>query len=75
MCIRDRNKAISAGIGVGIGLIALAVILLSPSETDLVSDESSMGVELSDEIEILSEESKSFEVDISEGVEVGDGTP
>jgi len=69
------NKAISAGIGVGIGLIALAVILLSPSETDLVSDESSMGVELSDEIEILSEESKSFEVDISEGVEVGDGTP
>jgi len=69
------NKAISAGIGVGIGLIALAVILLSPSETDLASDESSMGVELSDEIEILSEESKSFEVDISEGVEVGDGTP
>ena len=69
------NKAISAGIGVGIGLIALAVILLSPSETDLVSDESSMVVELSDEIEILSEESKSFEVDISEGVEVGDGTP
>ena len=69
------NKAVSAGIGVGIGLIALAVILLSPSETDLVSDESSMGVELSDEIEILSEESKSFEVDISEGVEVGDGTP
>ena len=69
------NKAISAGIGVGIGLIALAVILLSPSETDLVSDESSMGVELSDEIEILSEESKSFEVDISEGVELGDGTP
>ena len=69
------NKAISAGIGVGIGLIALAVILLSPSETDLASDESSMRVELSDEIEILSEESKSFEVDISEGVEVGDGTP
>ena len=69
------NKAISEGIGGGIGLIALAVILLSPSETDLVSDESSMGVELSDEIEILSEESKSFEVDISEGVEVGDGTP
>ena len=69
------NKAISGGIGVGIGLIALAVILLSPSETDLASDESSMGVELSDEIAILSEESKSFEVDISEGVEVGDGTP
>ena len=69
------NKAISAGIGVGIGLIALAVILLSPSETDLASDESSMGVELSDEIEIVSEESKSFEVDISEGVELGDGTP
>ena len=68
-------KAISAGIGVGIGLIALAVILLSPSETDLASDESSMGVELSDEIAILSEESKSFEVDISEGVELGDGTP
>ena len=69
------NKAISAGIGVGIGLIALAVILLSPSETDLASDESSMGVELSDEVEVVSEESKSFEVDISEGVELGDGTP
>ena len=69
------NKAISAGIGVGIGLIALPVILLSPSETDLASDESSMGVEISDEVEIVSEESKSFEVDISEGVEVGDGTP
>ena len=69
------NKAISAGIGVGIGLIALAVILLSPSETDLASDESSMGVELSGEVEIVSEESKSFEVDISEGVELGDGTP
>ncbi|MCH2508253.1 MAG: hypothetical protein MK035_07275 [Dehalococcoidia bacterium] len=69
------NKAISAGIGVGIGLIALAFILSSPGETDLASDESSMGVELSDEIEIVSEESKSFEVDISEGVELGDGTP
>ena len=71
----ELNKAISAGIGVGIGLIALAILLSAPEDTDVIQDDSAMQVELSDEIEIISEESKSFEVDISEGVEVGDGTP
>ena len=71
----ELNKAISAGIGVGIGLIALAILLSAPEDTDVIQDDSAMQVELSDKIEIISEESKSFEVDISEGVEVGDGTP
>ena len=65
------NKAISAGIGVGLGLIALAVIFLAPSEVD----ESPMGVELSDQIEIATEENKSYGVEISEGLELGDGSP
>jgi len=65
------NKAISAGIGVGIGLIALAVIFLAPAEVD----ESPMGVELSDQVEIATEENKSYGVEISEGLELGDGSP
>ena len=67
------NKAISAGIGVGIGLIALAFIVLSPGEGDVIQEESSMQVQLSDDVE--AEESKSFEVSISEGVKVGDVPP
>ncbi len=66
------NKAVSAGIGVGIGLIALAFIVLSPGGDESIQDESSMQVQLSDDIEVEAEESKSFEVSISEGVKVGD---
>ena len=66
------NKAISAGIGVGIGLIALAFIVLSPGGDESIQDESSMQVQLSDDIEVEAEETKSFEVSISEGVKVGD---
>ena len=69
------NKGISVGIGVGIGLIVLAVILLAPGEMDPIENESPMTVELSDEIEAVSEESKSYDVEISEGLEVGDETP
>ena len=69
------KKSVSAGIGVGIGLIALAVIFLASGETDLSQSESPMAVELSDEIEVVVDETKSYEVGISEGLEVGDGSP
>ena len=69
------NKGIAAGIGVGIGLLALAVIFLVPNDAGLSENESPMGVELSDQIEVVTDESKSYEVGISEGLEVGDGTP
>jgi len=69
------NKAISVGIGVGIGLIALAFIVLAPGGDEVIQEESSMQVQLSDDIEVEAEESKSFEVSISEGVKVGDVPP
>ena len=69
------NKGIAAGIGVGIGLLALAVIFLVPNDSGLADNESQMGVELSDQVEVDTEESKSYDVGISEGLEVGDGTP
>jgi len=65
------GKGISIGIGVGIGLVALAVILLVPGEVD----ESPIDVQLSDEVEILVDESKEYTVDISEGLEIGDNSP
>ena len=65
------GKGISVGIGVGIGLIALAVIFLVPGEVD----ESPIDVQLSDEVEIMVEESKEYTVDISEGLEIGDNPP
>lgn len=61
----------SVGIGVGIALVALAVILLVTGEVD----ESPIDVQLSDEVEILVDESKEYTVDISEGLEVGDNPP
>ena len=65
------GKGISVGIGVGIWLIALAVIFLVPGEVD----ESPNDVQLSDEVEIMVDESKEYTVDISEGLEVGDNPP
>ena len=58
----------SVGIGVGIALVALAVILLVTGEVD----ESPIDVQLSDEVEIMVDESKEYTVDISEGLEIGD---
>ena len=69
------NKAISAGIVVGIGLIALTIILLTPGEVNTIQDESATPVELSDEVKVASEDSKSYDVVISEGLDVGDGNP
>ena len=69
------NKAVSAGIGVGIGLVALAVILLSSGETDPGQDKSSTGVEISDEVQVVAEDTKSYDVNISEGLDLGDENP
>ena len=65
------GKGISVGIGVGIGLVALAIILLTSGEVD----ESPIDVHLSDEVEIMVDESKEYTVDISEGLEIGDNPP
>ena len=40
-----------------------------------MDDDSQMGVQLSDQVDIQSDDSKSFEVGISEGVQLGDGSP
>ena len=69
------NKAVSVGIVVGIGLIALAFIMSAPGEDGAIQEEPPMQVQLSDDIEVEAEESKSFEVSISEGVKVGDVPP
>ena len=69
------NKVISAGIGVGIGLIALAIIISNPSAIEDSQNESPSEVELSDQVEVVTEETKSYEVGISEGVQLGDGSP
>ena len=69
------SKVVSVGIGIGIVLIALAVIILVPEDTDVSQDESPSGVQLSDEIQVVAEETKSYDVEISEGLEVGDENP
>ena len=64
------NKAVAAGIGVGIVLIAIAALYMMDQP-----DESSTQVDLSENVEMTAEESKSYEVEISEGVSVGDKPP
>ena len=65
------NKAVAAGIGVGIVLIAIAALMMNQT------DESNTQVDLSEDVEIAAEESKSSDtlVVIEEGVSVGDKPP
>ena len=59
------NKAIVAGIGIGIVLVALGVLFM----TDQSGENE---VELNEDLDLGSapEESRSFEVEITEGLEV-----
>ena len=64
------NKAVAAGIGIGIVLFAIAALYM----TDM-SDESNTQIDLSENVEMTADESKSYEVVIEEGVKVGDKPP
>ena len=66
------NKAVAAGIGVGIVLIAISALYMMNQ-----TDESTTQVDLSEEVDLGSEESKSSDtlVDLEEGVTVGDKPP
>ena len=66
------NKAVAAGIGVGIVLIAIAALYMMD-----LSDESNTQVDLSENVEMTAEESdtESFEVELDEGVKIGDKPP
>ena len=63
------NKAVAAGIGVGIVLIAIAALYMMD-----MSDESDTQVDLSEDVEITAEDSKSADtlVVIEEGLKIGD---
>ena len=63
------NKAVAAGIGIAVVVIAISVLFMM-----IQSEESGMQTEISDETD-AAEESKSYEVSISEGVKVGDVPP
>ena len=66
------NKAVAAGVGIGIILIAIAALYMMNQ-----TDESSTQVDLSEDVEITAEDSKSSDtvVVIEEGVTVGDKPP
>ena len=66
------NKAVAAGIGVGIVLIAIAALYMMD-----LSDESDTQVDLSENVEMTAEESdtESYQVELGEGIQVGDKPP
>lgn len=65
------KKPVIAGICIAIGLIAL-VSIFSIMSSDVETTADSTQVDLSDEITVISSESKSFDVDLSENLDVGD---
>ena len=66
------NKAVAAGIGVGIVLITIAAFYMMNQ-----TEESNTQVDLSEEVEMTAEESdtESVEVELDEGVKIGDKPP
>ncbi len=58
------NKAAAAGIGILVVVIAIGVLFAMTEESD-------MQTEISDE-EVAAEEPKSYEVNLSEDLDVGD---
>ena len=66
------NKAVAAGIGVGIVLIAIAALYMMDQ-----TDESATQVDLSENVEMTAEDSEteSYQVELGEGIQVGDKPP
>ena len=64
------NKAAGAGIGVVIILIAIAAFYMMNQ-----TDEPNTQVDLSEDVEMSAEETKSYEVNIDEGIKIGDKPP
>ena len=58
------NKAAAAGIGILVVVIAIGVLFAMTEESD-------MQTEISDEV-VAAEEPKSYEVELSEDLDVGD---
>ena len=63
------NKAVAAGLGVVIVLIAISALYMMNQ-----TDESTTQVDLSEEVDLASEESKGYDVNLDEGVQAG-GNP
>ena len=66
------NKAVAAGIGVVIVLVAISALYMMNQ-----SGESDTQVDLSENVEMTAEESdtESYEVELGEGIQVGDKPP
>ena len=66
------NKAVAAGIGIGIVLIAIAALYMVNQ-----TEESNTQVDLSENVEMTAEESdsESYQVELGEGIQVGDKPP
>ena len=64
------NKAAGAGIGVLIVLIAISALYMMNQSGD-----STMQVELTETVEMTDEESKEYDVELNEGLKVGDKPP